>query len=136
MIKAEGPLYEGANTAQGEILNQLNAFAKDNNIAIGDIKSAQLKSLTISATDSNDLSVYTGFNVQFASDKIDMIQAAAANKIEPGSKSIDCTLASQYEGLLDVLKEEKFVLVTDASVASDTSMNINLIGKMQIEIKY
>lgn len=135
-ISAEGPLYEGANTAQGEVLNELNAFAKENGIDINTISSARLKSFSISAYDSNDLSVYTGFNIQLASEKTDMIQAAAINQIEPGAKLANGTLSSEQKGLLDLLKQDKFILVADANVASDTSMNIKLIGKMEVEIKY
>ena len=135
-IKAEGPLYEGANLSQGEVKNTLNAFAKENGITAEAIKSVQLKSLTISAVDSNSLDPFTSFNLQFASDQTAMVQAAAINKVEPGAKSINATIASQQEGLLELLKQDKFILVVDATVAKDTSMNINMIGKMEIEVKY
>jgi hypothetical protein len=135
-INAEGPLYEGANLSQGEVQNALNAFAKENGITVDAVKSVQLKSLTISATDSNSLDAFTSLNLQFASDQTAMVQAAAVNKIEPGTKSINATIASQQEGLLELLKQDKFILVVDATVAKDTSMNINLQGKMEIEIKY
>ena len=135
-IKAEGPLYEGANLSQGEVQNALNAFAKENGFTSDAIKSVQLKSLTISANDSSSLDPFTSFNLQFASDQTAMVQAAAINKVAPGTKSINATIASQQEGLLELLKQDKFILVVDASVAKDTSMNINLVGKMEIEIKY
>jgi hypothetical protein len=135
-INAEGPLYEGANLSQGEVQNALNAFAKENGITVDAVKSVQLKSLTISTTDSNSLDAFTSLNLQFASDQTAMVQAAAVNKIEPGTKSINATIASQQEGLLELLKQDKFILVVDATVAKDTSMNINLQGKMEIEIKY
>jgi hypothetical protein len=135
-IKAEGPLYEGANLSQGVVQNAINAFAKENGITADAIKSVQLKSLTISATDSNSLDPFTSFNLQFASDQTAMVQAAAINKVEPGAKTINATIASQQEGLLELLKQDKFILVVDASIAKDTSMNINLIGKMEIEVKY
>lgn len=135
-ITAEGPLYEGANLSQGEVVSTLNAFAKENGFTTDAIKSAHLKSLSISAVDSNTLDPFTSFNLQLASDQAAMIQAGAINKIEPGTKTANGTIATQQEGLLDLLKQEKFILVVDASVAKDTSMNINLKGKIEIEIKY
>ncbi len=136
LINADGPLTEGANTAKGEVLNQLNAFAANNKIKVDDIKSAKLTLLNISAVDSTDLNIYAGFNLQFASEKTDMIQAATINKIQPGTKLLNATLASNSIDLLDLLKQDNFILVADASVAKDTSMNIKLKGKIEVEIKY
>ncbi len=135
-ISAEGPLFEGANTAQGEVPNRINAWAKEHGIELSQITSASLKKVTISVNDTSNLDLFSSINMQFASDQTDMIQAAVINKIQPDSKKIELTLSGEQKDLIKVLKQDKFTIVVDAILNKDYDANINLLGNIEIELKY
>jgi hypothetical protein len=135
-IGAEGPLFEGANTAQGEVQNQLQNFAKENGIELSAIQSAKLKTLSLSVDDTSDFNLYSSISVQLASDKAEMVEVAAINSIQPGSKKLDLTVATEKNELIETLRQDKFTVVVDAIMTKDSNMNIAMKGRMEIEIKY
>lgn len=136
LISAEGPVFEGANTAQGEVMNKLNEFAREKGIDLADLRSAKLKKMTLTTEDSAGFDLFSSINIQLVSDKTDMVEAASVNKVEPGSKQLVPELPSENANLLELLKEEKFTVVADAIITGDSDSDIQFKGIIEIELKY
>jgi hypothetical protein len=135
-ISAEGPLFEGSTTAQGEIETKLKDFAQANGIDEDKIESAKLKSVAVAVKDSTDFNIYSSLTIQFASEKTEMVKAAVINPIPTGSKKLTLTVAGEQDNLIDLLKQDKFTIVADAIVSKDTSMNIEMTGNFAFELTY
>jgi hypothetical protein len=136
VISAEGPVFEGANTVQGEVTNRLNAFAREKGMDPADFHSAKLKKITLSIDDTADFDLFTSINIQFVSDKTDMVEAALVNKVQPGSRQLEPELSAKQHDLLDLLKQDKFTIVADANISGDSDNDIKFMGKIEIELKY
>ena len=131
---AEGPLFEGANTVQGEIDSPLAEFLKTNQLSIEQIAGARLIKATVIAADSSNFNILQSMTLQMATDNTDMIKLAVMNPVPADSKGFDLQTASEQEKFEEVLKQSKLYLVADAIVKQDTSANINFTCKLQFEI--
>ncbi len=136
VISAEGPLFEGSNTLQGQIESKLSERIKDLQIKTENISSVKLKSITLSVNDTANFDLLTSITIQFASDKSDMVKVALINPVPAGSKTLKLTVANEQENLLDILKQEHFTVVADAIFAKDSDANFNMNGDFEFELTY
>lgn len=135
-VGLEGPLFEGANTAQGDVADALAAILKEKGITAEQISSARLTGLNLTVPDSVNFNMYTGITVQLVSDKTDMIKVGVINPVPKDQRSIDLSVAGEQDKMLDLLKQNKFTVVTDVNVAADTSMDVNIQANLKFEIIY
>lgn len=135
-IKAEGPLFEGSNTIQGEISNQLKAFAQAHQFSVDDLAAAKLKSVTIKQSDSSVFDLFTSVKLQMVSEKSSMIDLGVINPIVAGQKEIKLNVAGDQSNLLELLKEEKFTIVADVNMNKDYDGNVNWICQFEFELSY
>lgn len=135
-LKAEGPLFEGPNTAQGEINKQLEGYAKSLNITVENIESAKLKSVTIKTIDSGNFDLFSSIKIQLVSEKTDMMDIGVINPIPAGSKEVKLSIAGELSDLIELLKQEKITIVADAGLTKDIDMNINWNCDLEFEINY
>lgn len=135
-LKAEGPLFEGPNTAQCDIKDALSAFVKEKELEMDKIQSVKLTGVTLTLPDSLNFDIYTNLTLQFASEKTDMFKAAVINPVPQGKNTLTLTVAQEQENLLDLLKQENFTVVADVNVAKDTSMNILMNANLNFTIDY
>ncbi|MES2618064.1 MAG: hypothetical protein V4613_09295 [Bacteroidota bacterium] len=135
-LKGEGPLFEGANTAQCNVKDALSAFIKEKELDMNKIQSIKLNSVTLSMPDSLNFDIYTSLILQFASEKTDMFKAAVINPVPQGKSSVTMTVAQEQESLLDLLKQDNFTMVADVNVAKDTAMDILMNANLNFTIDY
>ncbi len=133
---AEGPLFEGSNTIQGEITTNINEIAKQHGISVDEFTNARLKSVTLYVDDSTDFDLLSSITMQFASDKTDMIEVALINPVPSGSTSLKLTVAGEQANLVEVLKQEKFTAVADAILTKDSDAGLEIRGDFEFELTY
>ncbi len=134
---AEGPLFEGANTAQCELINPLNEISKSLGIESDKIQSIELISANINApNDSSNLNLYDAFTLSFMADNSGMIKAGVANPVPENSKTISLQTAQKNNNLLDLFKNEKLIMIIDANIKNDLDENITLLSNLTLKITY
>lgn len=133
---SEGPLFEGANTAQYELSKPLEEFLKNNNITKDKIHSITLKKAEIKAVnDTSNLDLFQSFTLQIVTEKTDMIKLAMKNPVEKGVKQSQLQVAEIQEELMKAFEQEKVTIVLDTNISSDSESNLELIGNLLFEIK-
>jgi hypothetical protein len=135
-VSAEGPYFVGPNTFQGEIQNQLEAFAKENGITVDQLKSAKLTQFSLRVSDSLNFDKMSSIKMQMVSEQTDMIEAASANSIEKGKLSINFAVSNAENDYLELLKQNMFTLVVDANMKEDIDNDIAMLANLEFEIKY
>jgi len=135
-IMAEGPLFEGSNTIQGDLVTQLPALTQKLKIDTEDIVSIRLNSVNLSIDDTSNFNLFSSITLQFASEKTDMIEVALINPVPVDKQTIQLTVASEQENLLDLLKQDKFTIVADAILKEDSDKNINMKAHLDFELTY
>lgn len=133
---SEGPLFEGANTAQYDLNKPLEEFLKTNNITKDKIHSITLKNAEITAiNDTMNLDLFQSFTLQIVTEKTDMIKLAMKNPVEKGSKQSTLQVAEIQEELMKAFEQDKVTLVLDTNISSDSDVNLELISNLIFEIK-
>ncbi len=134
-ISAEGPLFEGSNTAQLELNNPLQAYLTTEKIDIKNIKSAKLKSIQIDNADSSNFNMFQSLTLQLTSEKTPMLNLGVLNPIPADVKSINLNVANIQEDLVDILKQKSLFVVADALIKADTSANIKMNCNLEFELE-
>jgi hypothetical protein len=140
VIVAEGPLFEGSNTAQSEVktLEALNELS----IPLEDIKNASLVSCDLSIVPVSDSAEVQNFDIMqsisfsFAADELDMQAAGVLNPMPSGKNDIQLNIAKEQEQTLEFLKQKMFYLVADANLEQDLNDNLEIKCKLVFDINY
>jgi hypothetical protein len=124
-LTAEGPLFEGSNTIQGDIGNFAEVL-KSMNTSAGKISSATLKTVTLTVDDSSNFDRFSSITLQLVSEKTDMVKVALINPVAKGLHTIEMTVASEQADLSDLFRQDKFTAVADAILNQDVDGNIRM----------
>lgn len=141
-ILAEGPLFEGSNTAQAEvpIATLISEMLED--VKIEDLKDAKLTNCKLWIEPANDSAEVQNFDllqsvsVSFAADELDMQAAGVLNPIEKAKKEIKINIAEEQENTLEFLKQKLFYIVADANLEQDLNDNLEIKCKLTFEVYY
>lgn len=134
-ILAEGPLFEGANTAQGTYMSTLNDFLAQNGATSRQLHGARLTRATISVPDSLNLDLLNALTLQFAGAQTDMQKMGVLNPVPKGQRRVELQVAQEQSKVADFFRESAFTIVVDADVARDTAMNLELRGDFEFELE-
>lgn len=141
-IVAEGPLFEGSNTAQVELSNALEQFLSSHELTMEQLQSAVLTNCKLSISPASDSAEVQNFDqlqsisVSFAADALDMQAAGVLNPIEDGTSEIEINIAQEQEKTLDFLKQNVFYVVADANLEQDLNDDLQINCTLEFDINY
>jgi len=135
-LVAEGPLYEGSNTAQAELKNMLTSFLETKKIKPENIENITIQSCNLTIEDSANFNIFQSINIQLASENSEMQNIAIINPIAKNKNIQLLKVAEKQEKIKDILLDKMCFVVADAIIVADTAMNINLNCNLTINIKY
>lgn len=133
-ITAEGPLYAGTNTAQGEWVSQLDAFLAKNGTIASDVSGARLVGAVLSTSDSSGFDGVNGVSLQLASDLVSMQELAILAPLPAGKRSIELSLAAQQDRILDFLQQPKMTVVADVDLQNDQETDLTMNAQLTFEL--
>lgn len=134
-LLAEGPLFEGSNTVQGELQSPLENLMGSLKLNSDQIKNAKLTVAEIVLPDSMDTGLITSMTLSLASDNTEMIQLGVINPLPAGKTSFKLRVAGEQEKLAELLKQDKIYVVADAILSKDIGASLNMKCKLEFEIE-
>jgi hypothetical protein len=135
-LTAEGPLFEGSNTAQGVLLNaELEALLAKGGYRGAAVKSARLVSAQIfTEADTLTLDNLSEITLQLAAPDVDMQKVAVLNPVPAGSKSAALQVAGEQEKIAKLLLQPALTLVADVNLKQDAEATLAVKCQLVFEI--
>ena len=134
VMTAEGPLYAGTNTAQGEWVSQLDAFLAENGMVASDVSGGHLVGAVLSTCDSSGFDGVNGISLQLASDQVSMQELAVLAPLPAGKRSIELSLATQQDRILDFLQQPQMTVVADVDLQNDQEADLTMNAQLTFEL--
>lgn len=125
VLTAEGPLYDGSNTATATWKANVADILGE-----GKMAGARLTAVTISAAEPADLALINDITLQFAGKDVAMQKVAFLNPLPAGSNSVTLQVAEEQEGLSDFFALEEITIVADLNLKGEYEGNMTLKAKL------
>lgn len=133
-LSAEGPLFEGTNTAQGTWNPGMAAFLKKHGATTDQLREARVLGAMLSGTGEEGFSGIRSISVMLASDASDMQQVAVLNPFPQEQGRAELTVADEQKGLVGHLQQETVTVVADLDLDADSDADRHVIGNFTIEL--
>lgn len=133
-LVAEGPLFEGTNTAQGSWEPGIEAFLKEQGAELGQLREARVVGAYLSASDQLGFQGIRSVSIMIASDAQDMQQVAVLNPFPADQGRAELTTATEQKGLAGHLREHAVTVVADLDLDGDNDEDRHVIGSFTIEL--
>ncbi|MFN4081895.1 MAG: hypothetical protein ACK4NS_13435 [Saprospiraceae bacterium] len=131
---AEGPLFEGANTAQAthsfdpdKLKDLLGAYP-------GQIVAVRLVAAELSLPDTLNFDIANEITLQLAADNAPMQKVAVLNPVPKGARSVALQAAAAQKGVDRLFKQSAMYLVADINLNADHDNDLALRGNFKFEI--
>ena len=124
-LTAEGPLYDGSNTATASWKADMTDILGE-----GKLAGARLKSVTITAAEPADLALISDITLQFAGKDVAMQKMAFLNPLPDGANSVTLQVADDQKGLADFFALEEITVVADLNLKGEYEGNMTLKAKL------
>lgn len=136
-LTAEGPLFEGSNTAQGVLMGSgLEDFLGKDGYRGAAIKSARLVSARIfTESDTLTLDNISEITLQMAAPEVDMQKVAVLNPVPAGQNSVQLQVAAEQEKIAKLLQQPALTCVADINIKQDSDANLTVKCELVFEIK-
>lgn len=134
-LTAEGPLFEGSNTAQGQWQPGLEAFLKEHGATVDQVKGARVTGALLEADSTGGLDGIRSVSLSIASDASDMVQVGVINPLLPGQQQAKLTTAGEQKGLVVHLLQPAVTVVADLDLDADSDADRHVTGSLFIELQ-
>ena len=135
MLTAEGPLFEGTNTAQGPWSPDLVTFLQEHGATVDQLHSANVVEARLEAAEGEDLQGIRSVSMMLVSDVQDMVQVAGLSPLPSGTPTVDLITASEQKGLAVHLEQKAVTVVADLELEADSEADRHVIGSFTLELK-
>ena len=125
VLTAEGPLYDGSNTATATWKANLADILGE-----GKLSAARLTAITITAEEPADLALINDITLQFAGKDVAMKKVAFLNPLPAGANSVTLQVADEQDGLADFFALDEITLVADLNLKGEYEGNMTLKAKL------
>lgn len=133
-LVASGPLFEGANTAQGEWSTGLEAFLKEHGHELKDLREARLTGASLAGADSTGLQGIRSASIQWVGGDQGMQQVAVRNPLPSDSSEVALTVAIEQPDLVALLRAERLTVVADLDLDADRDADRHVIGTFTLDL--
>ena len=134
MVTAEGPCFEGSNTAIGEWDFELASLQGMEGYTNEDLKNARIKSVTVYLDDEKDAGLVQEVTLQITAAAADMKKVAFLNPVPESSTSFALQVAESQEDLVELFKQGLVTVVADVNINSDYEDNLVLLLDIEFEL--
>jgi hypothetical protein len=134
-ITADGPLYEGINTATGEYKVDITTFLDSISSKIQNLHRAKLVSARLSLVDSLNFNIVGDVTLLLAGENTEMKSLAFLNPIPEDLKEIQLSLAEEQPKVVNYFKESQITFVVDADILQDTMIDLRMLGTFIFELQ-
>ncbi|MFZ9754547.1 MAG: hypothetical protein ACO3DK_00775 [Bacteroidia bacterium] len=121
-----GPIYEGSETAQYEIVLDESLRGK--------VVGAKLKSARIHASDSAGLSMLGSVAFSMVGNKADMGGMAVLNPVPSGSSEADLSVSAEADPTV-YFEEGRFYLVMELGINQDWDADLSVLGDFVFDLE-
>ncbi len=128
---AEGPLYDGSNTASADWTADLSAMG----IEAADIQSARVKTISITTANPEDISLIQDITFQFAGKDVSMKQVGFLNPVPAGSSTLNLQIADEQKGIAKFFQLPNMTWVSDINLNAEKEDNLELKVRLSFELE-
>lgn len=132
-LSAEGPLFEGSNTVQGNAVINLNDLA--NGIGAENLKEVKLTSITLYSNDSIPFDGMKSVTLSITANDAGMQQGAVLNPIVVDGNKIQLNVAQDAD-FTELFKQKEIIIVADADLNADRESNLTLSADLEFKVEY
>lgn len=132
-VYAEGPLYEGSNTATGIWQVNLGELFPEHDLRNNTIKSARIESVVIEYAPEFPVK---NLKVELTGRNVDMQKIAFANNIPQGETKPALIVANEQKKIEKFLALDQVTVVADVDLAEDLDDNFSALVKFKLIINY
>jgi len=118
-LVASGPLFEGANTAQGDFFPNIADFLKQQGLELSALENATLQTVSLTLPDSLNSDLVSEITLQLAADQVDMQKVAVLNPVPAGQTQLTLSVAQEQKKIADLIQQNKMLLVADVNLKKD-----------------
>lgn len=130
-LTAEGPLYDGSNTASAD----WTADFSQQGIDPAAIQSARVKSISISTANPADMALIQDITFQFAGKDVSMQQVGFLNPVPTGSSTLSLQIADEQEDIAKFFKLANMTWVSDVNLNAEKEDNLELKVRLGFELE-
>jgi hypothetical protein len=134
ILQADGPLLEGANTAQGNFKSTLAEFLKTTGTSLDKVSEATLIGVTLILPDSMNSSLLSEITLQLAADNVDMQKVGVLNPVPEGQTRLTLNIAKEQEKIGKILQQTDITFVADVNIKKDTASSLPIKGIFEFKI--
>jgi hypothetical protein len=134
VLTASGPLFEGANTAQGQFNPALADFLKQQGFSIDNLDEALLTKASLVLSDSLNSDLISEVTLQLASDDVDMQKVGVLNPVPANQTQLDMSIAQEQQKIADLLRQNNVLVVADVNLRADTAVDWTAKGTLEFSI--
>jgi hypothetical protein len=128
-LTAEGPLYDGSNTATYTWPVDLNALLGEGYTA-ADIAKARITGIKITAVNPDNLGMINDITFQLAGSGVAMQKVGFLNPLPAGANSVELVVADDQKGLEAFFGLNEITLVTDLNLTQEFEDNLELHAQL------
>lgn len=130
-LTAEGPLYDGSNTASADWTADLSAL----NVAAVDIQSARVKSITVTTENPEDMALIQDITFQFAGKDVSMQQVGFLNPVPEAASELTLQIAEEQNDIVQFFKLPNMTWVSDVNLKAEKEDNLRLKVRLNFELE-
>lgn len=128
---AEGPLYDGSNTASADWTADFSAMGIDPT----DIQAARVKSISISTADPADMALIQDITFQFAGKDVSMKQVGFLNPVPAASSTLTLQIADEQKDIAKFFQLPNMTWVSDVNLNAEKEDNLELKVRLSFELE-
>lgn len=132
-LVAEGPLFEGSNTLQGNAIVNLQSIA--NGLSPEKLKEVKLSSVTLYSNDSIPFNGIKSVTLSITANDAGMQQGAVLNPVVVNGNQIVLSVAEDAD-FTELFKQSNLIIVADADLESDRESNLTLSADLEFKVVY
>jgi hypothetical protein len=131
VLTAEGPLYDGSNTATANWKINLTELIGEGYTA-ADLTGARITSIRLTAVNPTSLDLVSDVTFLLAGAGVSMQKIGFLNPVPSGSHHIDLQIADGQKGLEGFFKLEQIALVADLNLTDELEEDLALSAQLKI----
>lgn len=135
-LSAEGPIFEGANTAIGTWNVDINDWLKEQKIDSSQIENIKIVSISYLPKQSLTSEKIQEITLQATSKTFDMQKIAFVSPYPKQEKAVPLNIAQEQINLFKLFAAKEITFVADLNINQDMDQNLDMEITVVFEIEY
>lgn len=131
VLTAEGPLYDGSNTATASWKINLAEMLGEG-YTTADLAGARITGIRLTALNPESLDLVSDVTFLMAGSGVSMQKVGFLNPVPAGSHHIDLQVADEQKGLEGFFKLNEITLVADLNLTDELEDDLQLLAQLKL----